>query len=99
MRRCLLCLWLVGCATAPAVPPPSAVEGVLAEPPAPPLVAQGEVVFQAPHDSPIRTLLAEPGFRAELIELVIVAGFYRMVSGFLNTMGVELDPGVPSWPA
>ena len=35
---------------------------------------------------------------AELIELVIVAGFYRLVSGFLNTMGVELDPGVPSWP-
>jgi 4-carboxymuconolactone decarboxylase len=36
---------------------------------------------------------------AELVELVIVAGFYRMVSGFLNTMGVELDPGVPTWPA
>ncbi len=35
---------------------------------------------------------------AELIELVIVAGFYRLVSGFLNTMGVELDPGVPTWP-
>jgi 4-carboxymuconolactone decarboxylase len=35
----------------------------------------------------------------ELVELVTVAGFYRMVSGFLNTMGVELDEGVPSWPA
>ena len=35
---------------------------------------------------------------AELVELLIVAGFYRLVSGFLNTMGVELDPGVPSWP-
>jgi alkylhydroperoxidase family enzyme len=35
---------------------------------------------------------------AELVELVIVAGFYRMVSGFLNTMGVQLDQGVPGWP-
>ena len=35
---------------------------------------------------------------AELVELLVLAGFYRLVSGFLNTMGVELDPGVPSWP-
>ena len=36
---------------------------------------------------------------AELVELVICAGFYRLVSGFLNTMGVPLDAGVPGWPA
>lgn len=35
---------------------------------------------------------------AELVELVICAGFYRMVSGFLNSAGVQLDDGVPSWP-
>lgn len=35
---------------------------------------------------------------AELVELVVCAGFYRLVSGFLNTMGVPLDDGVPSWP-
>ncbi|MEM9513952.1 MAG: carboxymuconolactone decarboxylase family protein [Actinomycetota bacterium] len=35
---------------------------------------------------------------AELVELLIVAGFYRMVSGFLNSAGVQLDPGVPGWP-
>jgi len=23
---------------------------------------------------------------------------YRMVAGFLNTMGVELDPNTPGWP-
>lgn len=34
----------------------------------------------------------------ELLELVMVAGMYRMVSGFLNTMGVQLDEGVPGWP-
>ncbi len=35
---------------------------------------------------------------AELVELVVCAGFYRLVSGFLNATGVELDPGVPGWP-
>lgn len=35
---------------------------------------------------------------AELLELVVYAGFYRLVSGMLNTFGVELDPGVPGWP-
>ncbi|MDY7103286.1 MAG: carboxymuconolactone decarboxylase family protein [Actinomycetota bacterium] len=35
---------------------------------------------------------------AALVELVVVAGNYRLVSGFLNTMGVELDDGVPGWP-
>ena len=35
----------------------------------------------------------------ELLELVMVAGMYRMVSGFLNTLGVQLDEGVPGWPA
>jgi 4-carboxymuconolactone decarboxylase len=34
----------------------------------------------------------------ELIELVMVAGTYRLVSGFLNTMGVELDAETPGWP-
>jgi 4-carboxymuconolactone decarboxylase len=36
---------------------------------------------------------------AEIVELVVVAGFYRLVSGFLNTMGVQLDEGVPGWPS
>ncbi len=35
---------------------------------------------------------------AELIELVMVAGMYRMVSGFLNSLGIELDEGIPGWP-
>jgi hypothetical protein len=28
----------------------------------------------------------------------MVAGMYRLVSGFLNTMGVELDADTPGWP-
>ena len=35
---------------------------------------------------------------AELVELVMLAGFYRMVSGFLNSTGVQLDPDTPGWP-
>lgn len=35
---------------------------------------------------------------AELVELVMVAGTYRLVSGFLNTMGVQLDADTPGWP-
>ena len=42
--------------------------------------------------------LAARWSQPELIELVMVAGNYRLVSGFLNTMGVQLDEGVPSWP-
>ncbi len=35
---------------------------------------------------------------AELVELLVLAGFYRMVSGFLNSAGVQLDEGVPGFP-
>jgi 4-carboxymuconolactone decarboxylase len=35
---------------------------------------------------------------AELVELLVVAGCYRMVSGFLNSAGVVLDEGVPGFP-
>ena len=34
----------------------------------------------------------------ELIELTVTAGFYRMVSGFLNSLGIELDADVPPFP-
>ena len=35
---------------------------------------------------------------AQLVELVLLAGSYRMVAGFLNTMGVQLDANTPGWP-
>jgi 4-carboxymuconolactone decarboxylase len=34
----------------------------------------------------------------ELLELVVVAGFYRLVSGFLNSVGVQREPGTAGWP-
>ena len=35
----------------------------------------------------------------QLIELVMLGGFYRMVAGTLNSLGIELDDGVPGWEA
>jgi alkylhydroperoxidase family enzyme len=42
--------------------------------------------------------LGERWSPAQLEELVTLAGFYVMVSGFLNATRVQLDPGVPGWP-
>ena len=33
-----------------------------------------------------------------LVHLLMAAGCYRVVSGFLNSAGVQLDDGVPGWP-
>ena len=35
----------------------------------------------------------------EILEFVMAAGFYFMVSAFLNSFGVQRDEGVPGWPA
>jgi 4-carboxymuconolactone decarboxylase len=35
---------------------------------------------------------------SELLELLVVAGFYRLVSGLLNSTGVQREPGTPGWP-
>jgi alkylhydroperoxidase family enzyme len=35
---------------------------------------------------------------ADIIHLIAAAGCYRVVSGFLNSAGVQLDDGVPGWP-
>ncbi|HVD01848.1 MAG TPA: carboxymuconolactone decarboxylase family protein [Candidatus Dormibacteraeota bacterium] len=42
--------------------------------------------------------LAARWSEAELVELLALAGFYRMTAGFLNSAGVELEAGVPGWP-
>ena len=35
---------------------------------------------------------------AELLELVVLAGAYRMVCGLLTAVGIEIDDGIPGWP-
>lgn len=34
----------------------------------------------------------------QLVELIVLAGFYWMVSGLLNSCRVELEPGALGWP-
>ena len=42
--------------------------------------------------------LAARWSEAELLELLALAGFYRMTAGLLNSTGVEAEPGIPGWP-
>jgi alkylhydroperoxidase family enzyme len=35
---------------------------------------------------------------AELVELLLIGGFWRMVAGFVKSVRIPLDAGVPSWP-
>ena len=42
--------------------------------------------------------LAERWSEAQLLELLVLAGFYRLVSGFLRSVGVEREPGTPGFP-
>ena len=34
----------------------------------------------------------------QLLELLMLAGYYRLVSGVLNSAGVALEPATPGWP-
>jgi 4-carboxymuconolactone decarboxylase len=34
---------------------------------------------------------------SELLELLVLAGFYRMVAGMLNSAGVPLEAAAPGW--
>jgi 4-carboxymuconolactone decarboxylase len=36
---------------------------------------------------------------AQLLELLVLAGFYRLVCGLLNSTGVQPEPDTPGWPA
>ncbi|MDT7536553.1 MAG: hypothetical protein QOI82_138 [Actinomycetota bacterium] len=42
--------------------------------------------------------LAERWSPEQLLELLVLAGYYRLVSGLLNSAGVALEAGTPGWP-
>jgi alkylhydroperoxidase family enzyme len=42
--------------------------------------------------------LADTWSHEQLLELLVLAGYYRLVSGMLNSAGVALEPGTPGWP-
>jgi alkylhydroperoxidase family enzyme len=55
------------------------------------------------HDSvrvtrPTWTALEKVFTPSELVELVLIAGFWRMIAGFNNSAAIPLDAGVPGWP-
>ena len=35
----------------------------------------------------------------QMLELLVLAGYYRLVSGLLNSAGVALEPNTPGWPS
>jgi hypothetical protein len=36
---------------------------------------------------------------AQLLELVVIAGWYRLISGIINALGIELEPWAARFPA
>jgi alkylhydroperoxidase family enzyme len=48
--------------------------------------------------SPTWQLLAARWDEAQLLELLVLAGYYRLVSGTLNSVGVALEASTPGWP-
>ena len=42
--------------------------------------------------------LSEHWSEPQLLELLMLAGYYRLVSGVLNSAGVALEPNTPGWP-
>ena len=42
--------------------------------------------------------LAQRWSEPQLLELLVLAGFYRLVSGFLRSVGVQREPGTPGFP-
>lgn len=65
-----------------------------------PLIAFADELCQMNTVSdPTWNALAARFDETQLIELVMLGGFYRLVAGTLNTIGVELDDGVPGWEA
>lgn len=43
-------------------------------------------------------LLSKTWSEPQLLELLMLAGYYRLVSGVLNSAGVALEPATPGWP-
>jgi alkylhydroperoxidase family enzyme len=44
------------------------------------------------------TVLQNAFAHDEMVELLLIAGFWRMTAGFAKSAGFPLDAGVPSWP-
>ena len=45
-----------------------------------------------------RAVLEKAFAHDELVELLLIAGFWRMAAGFVRSAKIRLDAGVPGWP-
>jgi alkylhydroperoxidase family enzyme len=63
------------------------------------VIAMADELHERAVVSPTTWKILEHFFPAEqLVELVLVAGNWRMLAGFFNSAKVPLDAHVPSWP-
>lgn len=63
------------------------------------LAAADEILGQADLSDATWAELSAFLTEAQLLELVMLVGFYRMVAGFLNATGVREKTELPAWPA
>lgn len=63
------------------------------------LLRMADEIHEAAEVSPATWSILRGAFSAsDLVELLLIAGFWRMAAGYLKTARVPLDAGVPSWP-
>jgi alkylhydroperoxidase family enzyme len=62
------------------------------------IAAADEMAATAQLSDATWTALSKGYSPGQLEEIVLLPGFYRMMAGFINTVGVELEPGVANWP-
>jgi alkylhydroperoxidase family enzyme len=63
------------------------------------LQAADEIADQADISEETWAELCAVYSQAQVMELVMLAGFYRMTAGFLNATGVRKEADLPGWPA
>lgn len=63
------------------------------------VIALADELFDSARARPSTWSALEADFTAEeLVELILVAGLWRAIAGFVNTAKTPLDPDTPSWP-
>jgi len=63
------------------------------------VIRLADEVYDAADVTPSTSAALENAFTAEeRVELVLIAGFWRAIAGFVKSAKIPLDEGVPSWP-
>jgi alkylhydroperoxidase family enzyme len=63
------------------------------------VIAMADELHDHSKVSPKTWAILEKSFSvAELVELILVAGFWHMVAGFINTAEIPLEPTATGWP-